>query len=81
MVLQSFFKNVCRVIVLKEVNFMAKPITESDLYKALGAKLKPVMDALEDIKNQLGNLNATVSNLDGRVRAIESRLVEKKTNP
>ena len=53
-------------------------ITKSDLYQALGAKLKPVMDTLEDVKNQLGTLNTTVSDLNGRVRAIEARLAEKK---
>jgi len=37
------------------------------------------MDTLEDVKNQLSTLNNTVSNLDGRVRAIEARLAEKKT--
>lgn len=58
---------------------MAKPITSNDLYKALGAKLKPVMDALKDVQNQLDTLNTTVSNLDGRVRAIEKTLAEEKT--
>ena len=53
-------------------------ITKNDLYQALGAKLKPVMDTLEDVKNQLGTLNTTVSDLNGRVRAIEARLAEKK---
>jgi len=54
-------------------------ITKNDLYQAPGAKLKLVMDTLEDVKNQLSTLNNTVSNLDGRVRAIEARLAEKKT--
>jgi len=54
-------------------------VTKNDLYQALGAKLKPVMDTLEDVKNQLNTLNTTVNDLNGRVRAIEAKLVEKKT--
>lgn len=54
-------------------------VTKNDLYQALGAKLKPVTDSLEDVKNQLKTLNTTVSDLDRRVRAIETRLTQKKT--
>ena len=54
-------------------------VTKGDLYQALGAKLKPVMDSLEDVKNQLNSLNTTVSDLDRRIRAIETRLAQKKT--
>jgi archaellum component FlaC len=52
-------------------------LTKNDLYQALGAKLKPVNDSLDDIKKQLNLLNTTVNNLDIRVKAIETKIGKK----
>jgi len=54
-------------------------ITKNDLYQALGAKLKPIIDSLGDVKNELNALNTSINDLNGRLKAIEIRLAERKT--
>lgn len=53
-------------------------VTKDQLYQALGAKLKPVRDALDVVKKQLGGISDTVNDLDTRLKEIETILKGKK---
>lgn len=54
-------------------------VTKDELYQALGYKLKPVREALDVVKKQLGGISDTVNDLDTRLKEIEALLKGKKT--
>lgn len=56
-------------------------VTKDELYQALGAKLKPVREALDVVKKQLGGIGNTVNDLDVRLKEIEAILKGKKVKP
>ena len=53
-------------------------VTKDELYQALGYKLKPVREALDVVKEQLGGISDTVNDLDTRLKEIEALLKDKK---
>jgi peptidoglycan hydrolase CwlO-like protein len=53
-------------------------ITRDELYKALGGKLKPIQQGIDDIKKQLGAISNIVDDLDTRLKEIEAILKGKK---
>jgi len=57
---------------------MSMAVTRDELYQALGAKLKPVREALDVVKKQLGGISDTVNDLDTRLKEIEALLKGKK---
>ena len=53
-------------------------VTRDELYQALGAKLRPVREALDVVKKQLDGISNTVNDLDTRIKEIEALLKGKK---